>query len=106
MASFNTDPSDELITECTHCSRCKELASKDPVSHSIRESNLCSHCSFERLIRVYDSLLFDRAMNEEGENGSGRATVSSVAASLILMMRQKVQRLLSKEEKGFLACLS
>ena len=106
MAFFNAEPSTELITECTHCSRCKELASKDPVSHSFRATNLCSHCSFERVIRVYDSLLFDRAMNEEGENGSGRATVSSVAASLILMMRQKVQRLLSKEEKGSLACFS
>ena len=52
------------------------------------------------MIRVYDSLLFDRAMNEEGENGSGRAPVSSFAASLVQMMRQKVNRLLSKEEKG------
>lgn len=100
MAFFNGEPSNDLIAECTSCARCKELASKETLSRSLFVTNLCSHCSFERVIRVYDSLLFDRAMNEEGENGSGRATVSSVAASLVQMMRQKVNRLLSKEEKG------
>ena len=52
------------------------------------------------MIRVYDRLQFEREINEVGDNGSGRATVASVAASLVQMMRQKVNRLLSKEEKG------
>ena len=52
-------------------------------------------------MQIYDCLLFDRKLTQEGETETtGRVATPSVTISLIQMLRRKCLRSLTQKEKG------
>ena len=105
LTEFNQEPTEELVTQCSQCKRCNEFAKDDTnshyMSHSINGNNLCDHCKLDRILQIYDCLLFDRKLTQEGEiETAGRVATPSVTISLIHMLRRKCLKCLNQREKG------
>ena len=105
LSTFNQEPTEDLVTQCSQCKRCNEFVKDEPnmhfMSHSNKNGNLCAHCQLDRILQIYDCLIFDRKLTREGDvEATGRVTTPSVTISLMHMLRRKCLKTLTQKEKG------